>query len=338
MFHTVKYKNKKYCVMEVMYKSNKIPVIFDSDYEPVVKRVSEKWNCSTFGVISCSYYNNLDQKYYNIRLHDLVMSIIKHQKQLPSSYNQDKIILHINKLCLDNRSENLIYDTIDKMITKNMKKKHRYLTLPENCDIDPNELPTYVWYAKPEGTHGERFVINIGKILWKSTSSRKVSLRFKLEEAKNFLRKLKIENSELFRQYSMNGDYNIYGEKLLESFFDIIHQAGYTHIKRIDLPNSTDDVLCPKELNSLLEKNIFQNNILECQNDGKRNIIKNIPLDIPKLPQYCYYRQETSLRGECFIIKNHPKSLKCIYTSTSKDVSLKDKYKQLLNNLSNLQQ
>lgn len=337
MFRTIIYKNKEYCVMEVLYKNNKVPVIFDSEFEPVIKRVSEKWNCGTFGIVSCNYYNPVDEKNYTIKIHDLIMSIIKQQKKLSPSYNQDKIILHINKLGLDNRGENLMYDTKDKTITKNMKKRQRYLSLPENCNIEPSELPTYVWYAKPEGTHGERFVVKIGDILWKSTSSKKVSLRFKLEEAKNFLRKLKQENPELFKLYSMNGDYNLSGEQLLKSFFDIIYKAGYTHIRKIDLPHLTDEVLSPKSISSPLENSIFKNNVMTRPLHSARQIIKTLPPNIPKLPQYCYYRPETSVRGECFIIKNHPKIIKCVYTSTSKNVSLQNKYEQLLKLLKSLE-
>ena len=86
----------------------------------------------------------------------------------------------------------------------NYKKKKRTVKLPEGCNIEPNELPTYIWYLKENGSHGSRFSVEVGNIKWKTTSSKKVSLRYKLEEAKKFLRELKKTNSDLFNKSSFN--------------------------------------------------------------------------------------------------------------------------------------
>ena len=53
---------------------------------------------------------------------------------------------------------------------------------------------------KPNGSHGDRFMVEIGDVKWKTTSSKKLSLKYKLEEAKLFLRQLKRESPELFEQ------------------------------------------------------------------------------------------------------------------------------------------
>jgi hypothetical protein len=207
-----------------------------------------------------------------------------------------------------------------------MKKKKRIIKLPENCGIHPDELPTYVWYVKPEGTHNERFVVKIGDLVWKTTSSNKMSLRYKLEEAKAYLRKLKEEHPELFQNYSMNGDYNKLGHELFESFYDIIYLAGFKHIKKITLPNLTNKIILPQDRMPKLEKLLLETNVM---NGGRKKIIKLIPknIGITSLPEKCYYRHATEKRGDYFIIKKNGKTWS---SSTSKTISTQIKYQQML--------
>lgn len=329
MFQDISINGNKYGVMTVNYKNNKIPVVIDADMEEFVKKVGNKWNCNLHGVISIPY--NYEGHVYDVKLHEIIIS-----QMFPDIKPGDKTILHINKMMLDNRKENLIYDIQNKEITKNMKKRRRIITLPVETGISPDELPTYVWYVKPEGTHGERFMVKINNICWKSTSSNKVSLKYKLEETKAYLRKLKEEQPELFKNYSMNGDYNTIGIRLLNEFYQIIYKAGFNNIRKITIPNATDKYLMPKKITSLLENNLFESYVTNRDTPHKK-IIKNIPddLELDKLPEYCYYHPETSERGDYFFIKKHPKC-KLWYTSTSKNVNINDKYEQLLNYLEKL--
>jgi hypothetical protein len=96
-----------------------------------------------------------------------------------------------------------------------------------------NDIPSYVWYLKDNDTHGERFMISLGDIKWKSTSSKKLSLRYKLEETKKYLRALKNNRPDLFTDYSMNGDLNQEGKINLESFINIAKNSGYSNINNI---------------------------------------------------------------------------------------------------------
>lgn len=331
MFHKVLYNAKKYCIMPVYFKKNKIPVVIDACNEKIISSVSNKWTCNCSGVISCIY--NFNGNSYNIKLHELIMSISTNQNpNIDTQKLQNKIVIHINRMCLDNRIDNLMYDITEKDTTKNMKKKQRSVTLPPDSGISPDELPTYVWYVRPEGTHNDRFVINIGNVLWKSTSSSKVSLRYKLEESKAYLRDLKQKQPELFKTYSMNGDFNKKGEELLESFYAIIYSAGYDNIKKISLPNATDKYLQPCSLDSHFEKVIFNEHVTN-NNSNNKHIIKLLPSDkhftIGKLPEHTYYRPPTELRGGYFIVKNHPQYSGTWTTTTSKNISIIDKYKQL---------
>jgi len=317
MFKQIRYRNEKYCIMTVYFKKHKVPVLLNVCDEQLVKQVSEKWKCHSSGIVSCLYEYN--ENMYEIKLHELIM--LYHHQDEKEKY-QNKSVFHINKMKLDNRIENLSYDKKNEIT---IKKKKRILNLPEETDICPDEIPTYVWYNKPDMTHGERFVVKIKDIYWKTTSSKKLSLRYKLEEAKTYLRQLKKTTPEVFKEYSMNGDYSKTGERLLNSFYNIIDKAKFTSIKKIILPQLTKKYLQHHQINNSDEKKLFRNIL---KNEKIRNI--KLPKNINNLPEHCYYRPKTNKRGEYFLIRNHPKYSKTWTSSSSKKLSLDDKYKQLL--------
>jgi predicted transcriptional regulator len=137
-------------------------------------------------------------------------------------------IIHINNIHFDNRIENLQFDIVNKEHVKNTKKKNRIIDLSEH-GINASDIPTYVWYLKPDDTHGERFAIEIpNELSWRTTSSKKVSLKYKLEEAKKYLRNLKFNRPDIFELYSMNGDLTSKGTKLLKDYKRIIEMAGFS--------------------------------------------------------------------------------------------------------------
>ena len=214
--------------------------------------------------------------------------------------------------------------------------------MPAECGIDVNEIPTYIWYMKPNKSHGARFMVCIDNIKWKTTSSKKISLRYKFEEAKLFLRQLKEEKPEIFEDYSMNGDYTKLGKKLLKSYYDIIHLANYDHIRRYNPQNRTVKYLksgkiVPGYLSSLSNKKF---NFKEKKRKNRRalnRLPKKCGIKSEDLPKYCYYIPASKTRSSSFIIKNHPKLLKKKWqTTTSKKVPIQEKYQQLLDYLANL--
>ena len=71
-------------------------------------------------------------------------------------------------------------------------KKKRNVTLPSDCGMKAEDIPRHIWYVHPNGLHGDRFAIEFKTegIVWKTTSSKKVSLANKLVEAKNKLAEL----------------------------------------------------------------------------------------------------------------------------------------------------
>lgn len=331
IFRDITHNTKKYGLMEIMYKEIKVPILMDYKDMHIIKQFNKKWTCNSLGYVSCTHYVNNEP--HEIFLHEVIMGLANKEKNLPPN---NVPIVHINKLGLDNRRENLIYDVANKEVHKNIKKKARTISFPPESGINPNEIPTYVWYLKPNDSHGERFVVDIGDIRWKTTSSNKVSLRYKLEEAKAYLRNLKNTRPDLFEDYSMNGEYNIMGKKLLESFYKIIYKYGYTHIKKINVHNFTDQYLKPLNLDKH-EKNLLSAQTFEINPERKRRLYTLKTNQINNtLPKYCYYHEPTTKRGDYFIITGHPAQIGGWKTTSSKKISTEDKLKNALDYLHKL--
>ncbi len=269
------HNNKPYAVFDIEYRNTHFPVILDYADFSIINNLNKTWKCNPNGFISCTHVtNNVTKETF---LHDVVMALkIRDQvKDLNIDTNaKGRSILHINRIGLDNRRENLLYDTTNKPTNKNIKKKKRIICLPKESGINPDEIPTYIWYLKPNDSHGDRFIVEIGDVSWKTTSSSKVSLRYKLEEAKKFLRNLKEDSPHLFDKYSMNGEYTKDGKKLLHNFYNIIYKAEYTHIKKITTDNITDQYLKPEfgKLENKTEKFLLQTQNLVVVEDQRRRL------------------------------------------------------------------
>lgn len=228
------YEGKEYGIIGVNYKDHKLPVLLDWNDYKYIKKLDFKWHCNNNGFI-CHSRNS-----ENFYLHDLIMQLKNKEAGLR---NQNKAILHNNKIGLDNRRDNLMYDTINKDYNKNMNKKKRTVVLPDDCGFDPDSIPTYIWYMRPDTSHGERFAVKIGDVSWKSSSSDDLSLKYKLEESKLYMRILFRHRKDLYEDYSMNNDYTSEGKILSHTFYDIIHTAGYSYIKRTVPENNTLQLL-----------------------------------------------------------------------------------------------
>lgn len=245
------YSNKSYAVIDIKYKSKTYPLVLDwKDYKKINK-LNKKWKCSTNKSVFCNHEYNGNSK--DIFIHELIKTFEENEL---NKKKEKQSIVHLNRINLDNRRSNLIYDTKDKVHNKNLKKKKRTINLPEESGIKPDDIPTFVWYLKPNDSHGERFMVSVGNIKWKTSSSKDLSLTYKLEEAKKYLRNLKEEEPEIFENYSMNGEYTKKGKELMKSFIGIIKKAGY-NFEELELDNITDNYLKPKKLNRT-EKKMLQ--------------------------------------------------------------------------------
>ena len=239
-YKLVDYEEEEYAVFKINYKEQRIPAIMDKGDFDIISKLKKNWRCNANGFILCSHTKNGITK--DVYLHELIM-LLKNKDE--GSKKLDKPIIHINRVGLDNRRENLMYDVIEKDLNKNAKKKKRTIELPLDSGIDPDDIPTYIWYMRPDQSHGDRFVVNIGDVSWKTSSSYDLSLRYKLEEAKLFVRELLRSRHDLLDEYSMNGDYTKEGKELLHTYYDIIHYAGYNNVKRVIPEHSTVELLRP---------------------------------------------------------------------------------------------
>ena len=213
----VEYKNKKYVI--ALTKKND-PFVFD---EHNLLKVPNKMCYIHNGYASIHYAKK------NCLLHHII-----------KPYNGISVD-HINQIKTDNREVNLRYATQDVQ-NKNQSKRKRNVVLPEHCKIDPQQIPTFIWYIRTDGKHGDRWMVDVKhKYEWKTTSSKLLSTECKFELAKKHLRELIHNKPELFDGHCMNGQLNKDAEILKQEYIEILQLAGIKYIE----PKTTneDDLL-----------------------------------------------------------------------------------------------
>lgn len=148
------------------------PLLFKIDKDDLEKVKSRNWFAASDYIGSNITIGGVRKILY---LHNFIMNnIVFPGRGAKSSID------HINRDGLDNRKENLRLVTQSQQ-NLNQKKKKRTATLPEGI----TEIPTHIWYVKANGAHGDRFGIDLKteKIKWKGTSSKKLTIQQKLDEA-----------------------------------------------------------------------------------------------------------------------------------------------------------
>jgi hypothetical protein len=207
------YNNKEYVVGLIQHNGKDVRFVFDKDdFEKVEQR---PWHVSSGKYIGSTYYLIGGVK-LELYLHNFVMN-----RMAFNGKGQKESVDHINRNGLDNRKENLRLITQSQQ-NMNQPKKKRNVILPENCGIQPDEIPKHIWYVRAQGNHGERFAIEFKTegICWKTTSSKTVSLQQKLEQAK-------VKLAELYEQYPhLHPEYELEKQKELESSFNYIITNG----------------------------------------------------------------------------------------------------------------
>ena len=213
----VEQNSKRYVVGDIinsLYRT--IFVIDKEDY----KNVKEyRWHRSSNSYISFSLTHEGKKK--EMYLHNFIMGRL----DFPGK-GATETVDHINREGFDNRKENLRIISQSQQ-NMNQTKRERNITLPEGCEIDTADIPRHIWYIKANGAHGDRFAIEFKSenLCWKTTSSKKVSLSKKLEEATEKLQ-------EFYSQYPHLNPFateKIQKEReLAESFHEIIDMASRT--------------------------------------------------------------------------------------------------------------
>jgi len=181
-YQDIQYNEKDYIVGTVC--SNGEPVKFIIDKEDQGKVVGRSWHKSAGHYISSA--ENVDGVRKELFLHNLIANRL----DFPGKGARETVD-HINRNGFDNRKENL---RVLSQSEQNMNQcvRGRSITLPSDSGIDPSEIPRHIWYIKAHGAHGDRFAIEFKTegLTWKTTSSKKVSLRDKLNQAKQILEEL----------------------------------------------------------------------------------------------------------------------------------------------------
>lgn len=242
---TLEYHKNRYSICSIKHatSNNKIPILLDREIYKIISRLNKKWYINDKNHVYCLHKtprSNSDGSTYPVYLHEVVVKLSK-----DTDYEKFRgiPIIHINNIHFDNRLENLQFDILDKDYSKNTRKKKRIIDLDEH-GIDVDQLPTYLWYLKPDKSHGDRFAVEIpNELSWRSTSSKKVSLRYKLEEAKKYLRYMKTVRPDIFESYSMNGDLTSVGVRLYKDYVTLIKKAGF--IMDNPIVNKTEMILAP---------------------------------------------------------------------------------------------
>ena len=210
-YKNVIYNSKAYTVGCVLLNDRLIHFVFDTDDFPKIN--GRAWRCATGKYIASCFTD--DGKRKELYMHNIIMD----RMGFPGKGAKETVD-HINQNGFDNRKENLRVISQSEQ-NLNQCTKTRNVTLPAGCELKAEDIPKYIWYVHANGLHGDRFAIEFKTegVLWKTTSSKKVSLRAKLEEAKEKLKEYYIKYPYL----DPNNDTTVKERvTLLESFEAII--------------------------------------------------------------------------------------------------------------------
>ncbi len=212
IYKDVVYQNKEYIVGNLQSKKEPIYFIIDKDDFPKIKDLSWHKNSNSYLSHSIPY----NEKRKELYLHNIIMERYEFLGK-----GQTETVDHINRIGFDNRKDNLrIVSQSEQNL--NQKRKGRIITLPEDSEITANDIPKHIWYVKANGAHGERFCIQLKteNITWKTTSSKNISLKNKLQIAKDKLQELYIKYPHLNPEYNINMI-----NELTKSYYSIIELA-----------------------------------------------------------------------------------------------------------------
>lgn len=216
----VKYKGANYGIIKVKYKGAYYPVLLDFKDYLNIKALQKQFVTDTYGRVYCTHkYKQIEKKIY-------IHRIIKALHDPKYSQTGRIVIYHLNGVNLDNRLANLSHTEI--------KNPRRRIIIMNDPHVTPQMIPPYVSYMKPNKTHGARFSVVFNNIKWKCTSSKSLSLKFKLEQTKKFLRMLMLDPT-IKQTYFKTAitDNQQSDQHLLKTYYAVIRVAGYKHIKHV---------------------------------------------------------------------------------------------------------
>lgn len=329
----VDYKNDVYVVYKIYRKGEpKLFVTHISGLFEVLRH--EPWHMSSGGYICHGVMIKGIRK--NLYLHNLVT-----KKLTFDGKGQDSTVDHVDRIGTDNRKENLRFATQTEQ-NFNQNRMKRDATLPEDCGFTWDDVPKCVVHRFRKKKYHIMCVVIHGidgeeDIRWESTSSKYVSLKFKLEHTKKFLRDLKENKPELFeiRNLDTNGVTNEIIE-LTKSYNKIIKKSGFKCYEqnKIAVPEKRD--LLEEDLTGLTDEEIALLETIEIGTSNKRCKTTRIPEDsgvtLDMVPKYVSYVKARQTSGDGFMISGCPQLGKKYkwFTTTSSKYTTREKYEMMM--------
>lgn len=301
-YKDVTYQEQKYTICYTSFNDEDILFIIDFDEKKHI--INKKWHKSSEDYIAHTLYEENDDKKIKREqyLHNYIMN-----KFTFDGKGQDYTIDHINRIGRDNRIINL-RKLSQSHQNINQKKRIRITELPEGCGIDPQDIPTNIYYKKSQGLHGDRFCIEIKNVnppyKWDSTSSKSINLKTKLQQTILKLEDYKKEHPEYGTLIDNLKNVDI-RNNLRKSFNDILQLSGFP--QEIINKNLAEFEEEPKDKIDEDSKDLAK----QLMEEGYKNISSNLPKDCgvtpAMIPKHCYYKPASDKRSDKFIIERHPK-------------------------------
>ena len=181
-YREVSYKDSKYVVGSILFKQNLVEFLIDATDLSGLRPYAWHYTSGTLATTITDVSGK-----HEVYMHSLIMKP-----------KENEVVQHISGNGLDNRRANLrCVDRGDALLNRVQKK--RIVELPPLCGLTAQDIPRHIWYVQANGYHRDRFAIEFKteRILWKSTSSKQVSLQEKLEAAKKKLAELYVQYPHL---------------------------------------------------------------------------------------------------------------------------------------------
>jgi len=337
----VSFKGKFYAVYK--YRFNDEDRLFVTDWEDRDKMLEAhaNWYQINNYIGYKEEINHITITYY---LHNLIMD-----KKQGGGKGQKFTIDHINRNTRDNRKENLRLISQSRQ-NENQGRRKRIVVLPDDCGVDVKDIPKCVYYVKPNGKHGDGFVLELKKDgarkTWKSTRSKEITLKDKLIQIKKIILDISDTYPELLEDKAIIENYTDQQITLMRDFNQIITLSRFdcadSNLMEIPVKEILDCGVNDIDDMEDDESKRYLQTVNTAKKIGRRhrnNLPKNCGITPDMIPKHCYYQPATDKRGDAFVIDRHPllpDGQRQWKTTGSVAVSTKNKFKSLKRKLKEL--
>lgn len=340
----VDYNGKKYTVCLTHYNDDHI--LFVVDYDDRDKIINVAWHFKpNGGYIAHTYYTQDEGAKKELYLHNVIMNKLTFEGK-----GQQQTVDHINRIGRDNRKCNLRMATSQSAQNFNQKRRERTTELPEDSGLTADDMPKNVYYAKPNGPHGEYFYIEIrgvqelgDRFLWKSTKSNKVSLKIKLQETIDKMMELR-EQYPVLKEVFVTEETEELRHQLIKEYNEIIQLSHYPPEIILNNIFTFEGELHNKQEIEKEDEVVILETTKKLREYGRKADVlpPNCGVTLDEIPKYCYYKPASDKRGDKFLIERHPKLLeegkRQWATPEKKTLTTKEKFDLMIAKLNELNQ